>query len=78
MIVVISQTTEERNAELNNKWEEYRELYYNTDLFSKEILKKIGVRPESSIHKYIRERLRNGEVPSSLRAYRIRRGEWLE
>ena len=73
MITVVSQSTEERKKEMEDKHERYLDLYYNSTLTVKEILKKIDV----GIHS-IRKNNRFLDVSPNKRAKLIQYGKWLQ
>ena len=78
MITVVSQSTEERKKEMEDKHERYLDLYYNSTLTVKEILKKIDVGINSEAYAFIRKNTRFLEVSPHKRAKLIQYGKWLQ
>lgn len=78
MITVVSQSTEERKKEMEDKHERYLDLYYNSTLTVKEILKKIDVGIHSETYAFIRKNNRFLEVSPNKRAKLIQYGKWLQ
>ena len=72
MIKIIETTTEEREQEFHQKYNEFREYYENTELLMSEIWQRVGLTPTCSTGKRIREQLRHdGHDP-------LRRGQKLK
>ena len=77
MIKVISHTTEERYKIMSEKWEQYRDLYYNTDMTTEQILKKLEITLRSEAYNYIKSELKKEKISPSKRAKLIQYGRWL-
>ncbi len=72
MIKIIETTTEQREQEFHQKYNEFRNYYENTELLMSEIWRKVGLTPTCSTGKRIREQLRHdGHDP-------LRRGQKLK
>lgn len=78
MITVIQHSTEERKKIISEKWEQYRNLYYNTTLYSDEIMKELDVSHRSEVYKYIKREIKKEKISPSKRANLIQNGRWLE
>ena len=77
MIKVIEQSTTERYDEMEEKYNQFIELYRNTNLPTDEIRKRLGIAYNGQHYRYIWNRLKNEEVSSYERGVLIRKGEWL-
>lgn len=78
MIKVITKSTDERKNEMVEKWKQYKQLWYNTSLTSKEIFKRLDVTIGDENYKYIQRLLRKEPVSSHSRAKAIQYGSWLQ
>ena len=77
MVIVTSLSTSERYKEMDDKWLEFRVLYYGTSLTKQEILKKLDVSLNSEVYKFIQKNLRDESVSPHSRAKLIKYGNWL-
>lgn len=73
---VIQQTTAERKQEMEDKWESYKEMYYNTCLSSKEMLKKLEVGYYTEVYAHIMRLIKKEPITPHQRASLIRYGKW--
>lgn len=78
MIKVISQSTSERKREMEDKYEKYLDLYYNSSLTVKEIFKKIDVGRHSEVYAFIMKHTKSIDVSPHKRAKLIQFGKWLQ
>ena len=78
MVTVIAENTKQRNESRENKYNLFKDLFYNTDFSRDEILKQLDMSVNSRSYKDIRERwLLEEEVTPQQRAKRIRDGSWI-
>ena len=79
MIKVVTQSTMERNNEVNEKYQEFKELFYNTELRIPEIHKQLDLSKNSHIIKDIKHRwIKENETDPHLRGIMIHHGKWLK
>ena len=79
MIKVITQSTMERNNEVNQKYDEFKELFYNTELRMHEIYKQLDLSGRCYISKYIKHKwIKENETDPHLRGIMIHHGKWLK
>ncbi len=76
MIKVITQSTAERNKEIEEKSREFFDLYYNTCLSVGEIYKKLGISPKGQYEKHIKKILKQQGADNYQRRWKIEKGEW--
>ena len=78
MIKVVALSTKERNEEFEEKYQKYKNLFYNTNLPILEIRRKLDLSENSRTVKDINRRWKRSEsVTSHKRAKLIARGEWV-
>ena len=79
MIKVITQSTMERNQETQEKYDEFKELFYNTELRIPEIHKQLDLSKNSHIIKDIKHRwAEEHETDPHIRGVLIHHGKWLK
>lgn len=77
-IRIIEQSTAEREQELNDKYEEFKDYYYNTELSVRKICEVMGIAYQGCFHRRIRDLMRrNKDYDSRDRGSLIRFGRWL-
>lgn len=76
MIKVTTKSTIERKQEMGDKWESYKEMYYNTCLSSAEILKKLEVGVYTEAYFHIMRLVKKEPFTPHQRASLIRYGKW--
>ena len=77
-IKVTEFTTEETMNYREKKYQEFRELYFNTELTINDIFKKMGVNRHNQTGHYIMSCLKKEGFENDKRGGLIRRGEWLK
>ena len=76
MIRVITQTTAERNKDIEKKTRQFLELYYNSRMPLTEIYKKLGISYKNQYGKHIKKLLKQRGANNDERRWKIEKGEW--
>lgn len=77
MITILSQNTKERQEEMEQKYSDFKELYYNTTLTVREILKKLEIGYQTEAYDYIKKMNKENGVNPYKRGGLIKVGKWL-
>lgn len=77
-IKVTDFTTEETMNYRENKYQEFKKLYFTTELRINDIFKKMGVNRHNQTGQYILSCLKKEGFENGERGGLIRRGEWLK